>query len=109
MRTRARTHIRSKAARAPAAAARAQVVDQLGVRPTAPSRPGAGPGHVPGPPRRQFILPLSDPACETSINNILTDLQRDAYPVMSNERPTRCTGTALQVRGALAGGLSPGG
>lgn len=47
-----------------------QVIDQLGVRPTAPQRPGA-PAPA-GPPRRQFILPLEDPACETSINNILT-------------------------------------
>lgn len=48
-----------------------QVIDQLGVRPTAPMRPGAAPAAA-GPPRRQFILPLEDPACETSINNILT-------------------------------------
>jgi hypothetical protein len=47
-----------------------QVIDQLGVRPTAPQRPGA-PAPA-GPPRRQFILPLEDPACETSMNNILT-------------------------------------
>lgn len=85
-----------------------QVVDQLGVRPTAPMRPGAGPGPT-GPPRRQFILPLEDPACDTSINNILTDLQRDAYPVLSNERPTRCTGTALQVAEALMAACVPPG
>lgn len=37
------------------------------------------------------------------------DLQRDAYPVLSNERPTRCTGTALQVAEALmAASVPPG-
>lgn len=72
----------------------AQVVDQLGMRPTAP-RPGAGVQQ--GAPGRQFILPLADTNCETAINNVLQDLQRDAYPVMSNERPARCTGTAMQV------------
>jgi hypothetical protein len=50
-----------------------------------------------GAPCRQFILPLADTNCETAINNVLQDLQRDAYPVMSNERPARCTGTAMQV------------
>eukprot|EP00775_Hariotina_reticulata_P005919 gene5919-6159_t len=76
----------------------AQVVDQLGMRPTAP-RPGAGVQQ--GAPGRQFILPLADTNCETAINNVLQDLQRDAYPVMSNERPARCTGTAMQVAEAL--------
>lgn len=38
-----------------------------------------------------------------------TDLQRDAYPVLSNERPTRCTGTALQVAEALMGASVPPG
>lgn len=47
------------------------MIDQLGIRPTAPMRPGAAPAAA-GPPRRQFILPLEDPACETSINNIIT-------------------------------------
>lgn len=51
------------------------VMDQLGIRPTAPMRPGAAPAAA-GPPRRQFILPLEDPACETSINNILTGTLR---------------------------------
>jgi protein transport protein SEC23 len=37
------------------------------------------------------------------------DLQRDAYPVLSNERPTRCTGTALQVAEALMAAAVPPG
>jgi hypothetical protein len=71
-----------------------QVVDQLGLRPTAP-RPGAPVQQ--GVAGRQFILPLADVTCETAINNVLGDLQRDAYPVMSDQRPARCTGTAMQV------------
>jgi hypothetical protein len=71
-----------------------QVVDQLGLRPTAP-RPGAPVQQ--GVSGRQFILPLADVTCETAINNVLGDLQRDAYPVMSDQRPARCTGTAMQV------------
>jgi protein transport protein SEC23 len=75
-----------------------QVVDQLGLRPVA-ARPGA-PGAAPQqPPAKQFILPLADPNCDTAINNVLTDLQRDAYPVPPSMRPARCTGTALQVGG----------
>ena len=74
-----------------------QVVDQLGLRPTA-SRPGA-PAAAGQPPAKQFILPLADPNCDTAINNVLTDLQRDAYPVVSTMRAARCTGTALQVNG----------
>ena len=72
-----------------------QVMDQLGLRPTAP-RPGAPVQQ--GAAGRQFILPLADVNCETSINNVLGDLQRDAYPVSSDQRPARCTGTAMQVR-----------
>lgn len=80
-----------------------QVVDQLGLRPVA-ARPGA-PGAAPQqPPAKQFILPLADPNCDTAINNVLTDLQRDAYPVPPSMRPARCTGTALQVGWAAAVG-----
>eukprot|EP00879_Flechtneria_rotunda_P000388 GHRR01000481.1.p1 GENE.GHRR01000481.1~~GHRR01000481.1.p1 ORF type:complete len:762 (+),score=240.68 GHRR01000481.1:2399-4684(+) len=88
--------------------ASAQVIDQLGLRATAP-RPGAAAQQMAGPTGRQFILPLADTNCETAINNVLTDLQRDAYPVMSNERPSRCTGTAMQVAEALMSASVPPG
>jgi len=84
-----------------------QVVDQLGLRPTA-SRPGA-PAAAGQPPAKQFILPLADPNCDTAINNVLTDLQRDAYPVVSTMRAARCTGTALQVASALMSACVPPG
>lgn len=73
-----------------------QVVEQLGLR-SAATRPGGPQATAPTGPVRQFIMPLSDPNCDTTINNVLTDLQRDAYPVVSTQRPARCTGTALQV------------
>lgn len=47
--------------------------------------------------------------CRTIACLPAADLQRDAYPVLSNERPTRCTGTALQVAEALmAASVPPG-
>lgn len=105
----------------------AQVVEQLGLRGGggapggAMPRPGGGPGPGGGGPQQQpqhpqpsggaarFILPLSDPTCDTTINNVLSDLQRDAYPVVSTQRPARCTGTALQVAEALLGASVPPG
>ncbi|WIA18955.1 hypothetical protein OEZ85_003624 [Tetradesmus obliquus] len=84
----------------------AQVVDQLGLRPTAP-RPGAPVQQ--GGSGRQFILPLADTNCDTSINNVLGDLQRDAYPVSSDQRPARCTGIAMQVAEALMSASVPPG
>ena len=44
----------------------------------------------------RFVLPLSD--CEFTINGALEELQRDAFPAVADQRPTRCTGTAMQVR-----------
>eukprot|EP00878_Enallax_costatus_P011529 GHUV01012035.1.p1 GENE.GHUV01012035.1~~GHUV01012035.1.p1 ORF type:complete len:713 (+),score=230.46 GHUV01012035.1:401-2539(+) len=83
----------------------AQVVDQLGMRPVAPTRPG----QPPAPPGRQFILPLADVNCETAINNVLQDLQRDPFPVPTTDRPARCTGTAMQVAEALMSASIPPG
>lgn len=49
------------------------MTEQLGLRAAAPgARPGAAPGAAPTGPQRQFVLPLSDPACDTAINNILS-------------------------------------
>ena len=47
----------------------------------------------------RFVLPLSD--CEFTINGALDELQRDAFPAVADQRPTRCTGTAMQVRHTL--------
>jgi protein transport protein SEC23 len=104
----------------------AQVVEQLGLRGAgamarpivggggAAGGPGGGAGGPPGGGPAagggsRFVLPLSDPTCDTTINNVLSDLQRDAYPVVSTQRPARCTGTALQVAEALLGASVPPG
>lgn len=44
---------------------------------------------------KRFLLPLSD--CESTLSTILEDLQPDPWPVLSDERPQRCTGNALNV------------
>lgn len=43
----------------------------------------------------RFIRPLSE--CEYVISGVLEDLQRDAFPAVAKNRPSRCTGAALQV------------
>ena len=56
----------------------------------------------------RFLLPLSE--CEFVLSELLENLQCDAFPVPSDKRPARCTGTAVQVAAALAGAcLTPGG
>ena len=76
-----------------------QVVEQLGLGAKMPARKG-GPGQ-PGPaqqlpaPGGRFVLPISE--CEFTVNAALDELQRNAFPTISEQRPSRCTGTALQV------------
>lgn len=45
--------------------------------------------------QRRFILPFSD--CELALSDVLDELQRDAFTTPADERPSRCTGAALQV------------
>eukprot|EP01053_Blabericola_migrator_P004824 Blabericola_migrator_1__4823@NODE_2531_length_2639_cov_267_855754_g1583_i0_p1_GENE_NODE_2531_length_2639_cov_267_855754_g1583_i0NODE_2531_length_2639_cov_267_855754_g1583_i0_p1_ORF_typecomplete_len804_score146_28Sec23_trunk/PF04811_15/6_1e71Sec23_helical/PF04815_15/2_8e25Sec23_BS/PF08033_12/2_1e21Sec23_BS/PF08033_12/4_5e03Gelsolin/PF00626_22/1_1e04Gelsolin/PF00626_22/5_5e08zfSec23_Sec24/PF04810_15/1_8e07zfSec23_Sec24/PF04810_15/6_3e03VWA_3/PF13768_6/1_NODE_2531_length_2639_cov_267_855754_g1583_i len=45
--------------------------------------------------KRRFLCPLSD--CEFVLNIILDDLQPDAWPTPSDQRPSRCTGAALSA------------
>jgi protein transport protein SEC23 len=49
----------------------------------------------PGKGMRRFILPLSE--CEFMFNSIIDDLQPDAWPVPSDERPLRATGSSAFV------------
>lgn len=83
------------------------VVEQLGLS-RASQRPGQ-PGQAPTPTaaNRRFLLPLGE--CEFTINNVLEELQKDAYPVVSTQRPARCTGAALQVAEALLSASIPTG
>ena len=75
-----------------------QVVEQLGLASKMPARKG-GPGQpalpMPASPGSRFILPISE--CEFTVNAVLDELQRDVFPTLSEHRPSRCTGTALQV------------
>merc|ERR1719199_2025767 len=43
----------------------------------------------------RFLLPVSE--CEFTLNSLLDDLSRDAWPVGAERRPFRCTGAALSV------------
>eukprot|EP00890_Picochlorum_soloecismus_P005474 jgi/Picsp_1/5928/NSC_03285-R1_transport protein len=55
----------------------------------------------------RFVMPLGE--CEFVLTAALDDLQCDAFPAVSGQRPGRCTGTALQVATALMGGSIPSG
>ena len=46
-----------------------------------------------------FIVPLAQ--CEFQISEILDELQKDPFVPMADQRPTRCTGTAIQVAAGL--------
>lgn len=39
---------------------------------------------------------------------LLDELQKDSFPVKSDQRPARCTGTALSVAAGLLGACVPG-
>lgn len=43
----------------------------------------------------RFLMPVSD--CEFTLNSLLDDLTRDAWPTGADRRPFRCTGAALSV------------
>ncbi|XP_043810063.1 protein transport protein SEC23 isoform X2 [Manihot esculenta] len=54
----------------------------------------------------RFLLPASE--CEFTLNSVLEELQKDPWPVPSDQRATRCTGTALSVAASLLGACVPG-
>ncbi|KAK6120763.1 hypothetical protein DH2020_045491 [Rehmannia glutinosa] len=54
----------------------------------------------------RFLLPASD--CEFVLNSILEELQKDPWPVASDQRAARCTGTALSLAAHLLGVCVPG-
>ncbi|KAK8492243.1 hypothetical protein V6N13_050353 [Hibiscus sabdariffa] len=54
----------------------------------------------------RFLLPASD--CEFSLNSILEELQKDPWPIPTDQRASRCTGTALSVAASLLGACVPG-
>jgi protein transport protein SEC23 len=44
---------------------------------------------------RRFLMPVAE--CEFTLNSLLDDLSRDAWPIGHDRRPFRCTGAALSV------------
>ena len=73
-------------------------MDQLGLGKQMAQRKAPGQQQMLAPqpmPGARFIQPISD--CEFTINAALDELLRDAFPRLSEHRPTRCTGTAVQV------------
>jgi len=54
----------------------------------------------------RFLLPVAD--CEFQLTAVLDELQKDAFPVQPDERPGRCTGTALAVAAGLLSGSCAG-
>ncbi|KAJ7532972.1 hypothetical protein O6H91_13G027400 [Diphasiastrum complanatum] len=92
-----------------------QILDQLGL-----AGRGAGPQRgvqsvgvkagvwdgLSGSSISRFLLPASD--CEFTVTTLLDELQRDAFPIASDERPARSTGTALTVAAGLLGACLPG-
>ncbi|KAL3678997.1 hypothetical protein R1sor_021953 [Riccia sorocarpa] len=54
----------------------------------------------------RFLLPAAD--CEFTLTTLLDELQRDSFPVKSDQRAARCTGTALSVAAGLLGACVPG-
>lgn len=91
-----------------------QILDQLGLLDSDGMRKGARPVGVIAGVRdglsakniRRFLLPASD--CEFTLNSVLDELQRDPWPVQSDQRAARCTGTALSVAAGLLGACVPG-
>jgi len=68
-----------------------QVAYQLGFS----SRNAAQSGQAGQSGANRFLMPVSE--CEFTLNNLLDDLTRDAWPTGADRRPFRCTGAALSV------------
>jgi len=69
-----------------------QIATLLGVRPAVPSQPDNGDTASEA---ARFLMPVSE--CEYQLTAILEDLTKDCWPHKNNERPARCTGTAMAV------------
>mmetsp|Transcript_9829 Transcript_9829/g.16258 ORF Transcript_9829/g.16258 Transcript_9829/m.16258 type:complete len:833 (+) Transcript_9829:185-2683(+) len=99
----------------------AKVSQLLGCAPVAGGRGGGGAPPPPAPPGQQqpngmppqqqtyespgqqvlrrFLLPVSE--CSMTVESILEDLRKDPWPVPSDKRVARCTGSAMSVATSL--------
>lgn len=56
---------------------------------------GFGANTQGGASASRFLMPVAE--CEFTLNSLLDDLARDAWPTSADRRPFRCTGAALSV------------
>lgn len=54
----------------------------------------------------RFLMPASD--CEFALDSLLEELEKDPWGVPADQRPARCTGTALSIAAHLLGTCVPG-
>ncbi|KNA17655.1 hypothetical protein SOVF_077960 [Spinacia oleracea] len=54
----------------------------------------------------RFLLPASE--CEFTLNSLLEELQKDPWGVPTDQRASRCTGTALSIAAHVLGACVPG-
>lgn len=79
-----------------------QVAEYLGLgnRAVPMTRGGAqANGNLPAMKGQGFIVPLAQ--CEFQVSEILDELQKDPFVPIGDHRPTRCTGTAVQVAAGM--------
>ncbi|KAK8814089.1 hypothetical protein WA158_007951 [Blastocystis sp. Blastoise] len=74
-----------------------KIADMLGLRNTSVQMQNVN-GAVPTNATR-FIAPLSE--CGIKLDTLLGDIEKDPWPVESQKRPERCTGTALSIASSL--------
>lgn len=69
----------------------------VGLKTTAQTQmPGqAAPAPQPGQMNNRFLQPVQE--CEIMLQDILADLRRDPWPVMTGKRPLRASGAALSI------------
>ncbi|XP_022211425.1 protein transport protein Sec23A isoform X1 [Drosophila obscura] len=58
-------------------------------------RPNAPAGGAPVPPAHRFLQPISQ--CDAALGDLLSELQRDPWPVPQGKRYLRSTGAALSI------------
>ncbi|XP_057531528.1 protein transport protein SEC23 C [Amaranthus tricolor] len=54
----------------------------------------------------RFLLPASE--CEFTLKTLLEELQKDPWGVPTDQRPNRCTGTAISIAAHVLGACVPG-
>ena len=82
-----------------------QIQEMLGLHPGSSRTPQQN-GRQAYSGSARFLLPVAQ--CEFQMTNILEQLQKDSWPVASDRRPSRCTGSAMSVAIGLMETTFPG-